>query len=536
MCYCWFKQEGNVLGKPITNHFLETWGKPLCGDAPCGEDCSFSQDFESLRAEVDKDTSLHDEAADWIIISRLSADFLATQSKDIWALVYAVYAEYRINGLDACPPAFIALTQLLRTWWDDLHPSAKRPQRRLAPLQWLCGRMEHAAETTCFMDGSEETVRALREAFVALQNLLDEKTGDNAPPFRSIFSRVPETNSVQPENVPVTTSQPSEKTSSAAAPPLAASFAAMDKDGRIPPAVLPQVIRNVIDHTQQLADHFLSLNALDERAFQLRRIAIWSTLTQLPVADADGKTQLGSGIPADRIQEYTAAVEARRYGEILPSLERAAGRSPFWFDGHVMVLRCLDGQQATAAAGCMREALAAVFSRFPALLSYKFRDNTPFASSRALPLLGNLRASSECTATVGVLPAMDAAGSEERLRDAIAKGAEKGFLNGLQLLGTVPVGRSRAAIQHGLLQARYCLAMGNASSAEKLLSALYQRLDEWGLLDWEPNLTAGVLSLLLSSQSRSHSMTPEKRGTLESMMRSLHWLDLPAALTITQDN
>ncbi len=522
------------------SYYLELWGAPVSEDSACGEDCSFSQEFEFLRAETGKDASLHDETTDWAVVSRLATEILASQGKDLWALVYAVYAEYRTRGFDACPPAFAALTHILRTWWDSLYPPASRMQRRLAPLGWLCGRMEHCAETTCFMDGSSESVRALRDELLKLQELLTEKAGDDAPHFPGVFSKLPSTTALSPEPaaaVPSPMSQPVQSQAASrrpAAMTIAASLAEMDKDGRIPAGVLPNTVRNVIDFTRQLAEHFLSLDPTDERAVVLAYAANWATLTQLPITDSEGKTQLTCGVPADRIQEYAVAVEGKRYAEILPYLARATTKSPYWFEGHALYRRCLEGVEAFQAASCLSGALATLLSRFPELLTYKYKDNTPFVPAKILPWLESL------CAPVGPGRAMPAIGladsgakspdEDARLKEALACSMEEDFQAGLRLLGTVPTGRSRAFVLHGILQARYCLHSGKKNAAVQLLAGLYQQMEEWNLLDWEPDLTARVLALLLAAQPK------QRGGAVEGMIRRLHLLDLEAALSVVKDN
>ncbi|MDR2821279.1 MAG: type VI secretion system protein TssA [Desulfovibrio sp.] len=515
------------MGQNNSDRYWTAWSKPVVEGAPCGDDCSFSAEFEALRAEVDKEGSLyHTGGADWGLVSQLATEFLTSQSKDLWVLVYAVYAEYRINGLDSCPFTFNALSKILETYWDSLYPLPNRIQRRLAPLAWLCTRMEHCASTTCFMDGTAKSVQALQDAFIKLQNFLNEKAGEDAPLFTGIFNKIPKSTLEIPEPA----EQPPNPIPHT---PLAASLAEMDKDGRIPSGILPQLIRNVIEQNKQLAGHFLSLDVRDERAYQLHRVALWSTLIQAPQADSDGKTQLSNGVPADRIHAYTAAVEGKRYAEALPQLEISASKSPFWFDGHVMTVRCLEGLGARTAANVVRENLAALLQRFPELLSYKFKDSTPFASPKTLPWLESIstQSSSGDTASNMAVKASTPEGKDEetRLQEAIACSANEGFQAGLRRLGTVPVGRSRIAVLHGIMQARYCLATGKKSAATRLLLALYQQMERWDLLDWEPELTARVLALLFASQ-------PKQRGdSAEDMIRRLHWLNLDTALGIFQD-
>ncbi len=163
------EEDSNVF------RFWDNWGQALSEESPCGEDVCFSPEFETLKAEVDKSASLHaSERPDWHLVRQLASELLATQSKDIWAFVYAVYATCQIDGIGACSSAIAALTRVLETYWDGLYPSLARMQRRLAPLQWLCERLGHLAEGTGFMDENPEAVSALRTDCSALQDFLNE--------------------------------------------------------------------------------------------------------------------------------------------------------------------------------------------------------------------------------------------------------------------------------------------------------------------------------------------------------------------------
>ena len=84
--------------------------------------------------------------------------------------------------------------------------------------------------------------------------------------------------------------------------------------------------------------------------------------------------------------------------------------------------------------------------------------------------------------------------------------------------------RQFAAVRQGLLLARYCIAAGNKKAAVRLLQSLYGQLEKWELLDWEPELSARIISLLLSLQ-------PKDRGSgAELMLSRLHWLHLATAV------
>ena len=43
----------------MVKHLVKAWKAALPENGPCGEDVSFSPEFEALRNEVEKSTSLH---------------------------------------------------------------------------------------------------------------------------------------------------------------------------------------------------------------------------------------------------------------------------------------------------------------------------------------------------------------------------------------------------------------------------------------------------------------------------------------------
>lgn len=307
----------------------------------------------------------------------------------------------------------------------------------------------------------------------------------------------------------------------------------MDADGRVPPTVLPQLVRNVMDQARQLAGHFLSLDMRDERAYQLHRTALWSTLLHLPPADNAGLTQMPCGVPGEKAQAYASAIENKQFENALPRLERSAAKAPYWLEGHYMVARCLEALKATAAHNSVKSALAQLLGRFPELLTYKFKDGEPFAPARIVPWLEALQQGQPSgqpqVPPPGRAPAAENGEEEARLQEAIALCIEEDFHAGLRHLGNVPAGRNRSTILHGLLQARYCLAAGKKSAARRLLQALYGQLEQWDLLDWEPELSARIITLLLTAQTKPGG--PET----EEMSRRLHWLSLDTAVGVLQE-
>lgn len=280
-------------------------------------------------------------------------------------------------------------------------------------------------------------------------------------------------------------------------------LAGLDGDGRVPDSILPQLLRATTQQAQQLALHYFTSDILDWRVYLLHRTAIWSTVTQLPPVNADRVTPLRLVLSHDKALSYTAAVNSRQYENILPQLERSVSKAPFWFDGHYLVVRCLEALGAQDARDIVCTVFRAFLQRYPELLGYKFHDGTPFASALTLQWIDEMRQNSSGTASKVesglVVDEQRMQHDEMLLSEALTVSeTEHSFTKGLSVLGPSPGGRCRASVLHGILQARYCLRAGKTKAGKELLLALYDNLERWGLLDWEPEIAAQIITLLIS--------------------------------------
>lgn len=521
--------SGTVLPS-LCDPVFQTWVSPFKDDSPCGEDISFTDEFESLKEEAEKDASLHGgRSTDWALVLRMASRILADRSKDLWVLCYGVVAAYETQGLVSCAAALSALSGLLHSYWEELHPGTVRMQRRIAPLVWLAKRLE-VRLSGVLGKAEKPAIAAFHKELAKLQAILDARVGEKAPSFVTLVP-LRETEStgggLSPERSRST--EVATQTRSVPFAPPDDLLVAIEGDGRVPSAVLPRLFRSTQDQCRQLAAHFSSFEPQDWRVILLNRAALWCTIDQPPQADTAGVTQLRP-VPLERSQAYSAAVEARKYRDVLPQLEGSAGKAPFWFDGHYMVARCLEGLEAHGALMIMRATLAQFLNRFPDLARFKFQDGTPFASPRSMQWLDALDASFAGSSALRVSfgPGESARG-QELLDESLAISAEKGFQAGLAHLERYPAGRSRAAVRQGLLKARYCVAAGNKKAAVRLLQSLYFQLEKWEMLDWEPDLSAEIIALLVSLRPK------ERGGAAEVMMGQLHWLHLGTAVGSFKD-
>jgi len=507
---------------------FEHWEEILTEESPCGNDLSLDPEFEQLREEVGKDTSIHgDQKTDWLVVYEL-VDSLLARSKDIWFFAYGTIAVYHIRNTAECTKCVNSLSSILSSQWSHLHPPLKRLKRREAPLKWLCDKFHHLSVSTAFIDVNPKDITALNAAFVRLQDQFDVLLPDNKLTFRSILRARLENGQEMSQPKAIAAAKSSAPAVSQSSLPLRNTLEAIEKRSNIPAVALPQVIRAINDNARQLGDHLLALNKEDERAYQLHRVALWGTLLQLPPSAVNGQTQLSCPIPSEVISMYTNAVNDKRYAEMLPQIERDASNVPFWLDGQYLIVLCLEGISATTVAVSIKHSLAQLIRRFPDILSLKFKDGRPFASLKTAAWINSFVSTilgSGLYAAAGQLVVSDAAQVDEynKLQEAIALSTKGDFKAGLDLLGGAHPGKNRSFIRQSVLKAKYCIAVGQLQAATHLLKTILDKLKAWDLLDWEPELSAEVISLLLSLGSKLNESDDELQALL-------HFISLETAV------
>ena len=515
---------------------LEHWGKMLQGRKPGGEDLSLDSEFELLQGEVGKEASVHDDQkTDWVIVYEL-ADSILARSKDLWALAYGSVAVYYTKSATDCARVLNIMGALIVSQWDTLYPSLKRPKRRLAPLKWLHAKFRHIADSTNFLGVAPTDLTALNEAFLALQKALDSVLPNNDLAFRTVLREQMAFSEPTIEDTPKTSLQEATKQSPASVSKKTKlqsnnPSSEAEKSITIPPAILPQIIRSTNDNSYQLADHLLAIKNTHDAGYLLHRIS-WYTLPQLPPADADGLTQMNCPVASDVIDTLTSGVNNKQYAETLPLLEKAASKAIFWLDGHYLVVRCLEGISAEEAARAIKHSLVQLVKRFPDIITLKFKEGRPFASAKTIAWIDSLMSTDFGTELFAVSGKSEFPGSgqgdeHELLQEALSVKGESDFKAGLEHLGKVQPGRSRAFIKHCILRARYCIAAGTPQPAVTILQTIFDKLKEWDLLDWEPEITAEAVSLLVSLKNK------QQKGN-DELLAVLHMVSLETAISTTK--
>jgi type VI secretion system protein ImpA len=125
---------------------------PISDDAPCGEDMSFSPEFDTIQELRREDDPTLDQGewvtenkvADWPGVVALCATVLTKRSKDLRVAGWWTDAVTRTQGLPGLADGLSLVARLIDERWDTLHPQIDDGdvEPRVGNLHWLLARVE----------------------------------------------------------------------------------------------------------------------------------------------------------------------------------------------------------------------------------------------------------------------------------------------------------------------------------------------------------------------------------------------------------
>jgi type VI secretion system protein ImpA len=121
--------------------------EPVSDIAPCGEDLSFSSEFDAIQESRRSDDATLDQGewitdlktADWFAVSRQCGQLLNTRSKDLRLAVWMAEAWTRMQGFAGLADGYRLVGGLCERYWDQIHPEADEDDQelRIGNLSWL---------------------------------------------------------------------------------------------------------------------------------------------------------------------------------------------------------------------------------------------------------------------------------------------------------------------------------------------------------------------------------------------------------------
>lgn len=139
--------------------------QPIAAASPCGEDLSFSSEFDAIaRARQFDDPSLDQgdwqvalKEADWPFVAAHCATLLSTRSKDLRLAVWLAEAQARTRRLRGLGDGLVLLAGLCDRYWPELYPLPEDGdhEQRIGNLAWLLARLPQLVKDMPLADAAD---------------------------------------------------------------------------------------------------------------------------------------------------------------------------------------------------------------------------------------------------------------------------------------------------------------------------------------------------------------------------------------------
>ncbi|WP_311968386.1 type VI secretion system protein TssA [Pseudomonas baltica] len=478
----------------LCTHYLALAKVPISSDSFGGEEVRYSSEYEALETELSKASSLHASSRiDWLKILEGSESILRTQSKDLRVATWLIWALHQRESFVGLLAGLGMLRALFEQHWVDLHPVKSRT--RAGAMVWLVPRLDQALSEDIAVKEQLPLFQALVEHLDALDVVLAQQLGEDAPlilPIRrrlsSMIKRAAD-NLPEPGSVGAVVAQVKQVATQLVSP---GSPLQNDKDAQ-------KALRAQQDGARPLCTWWLRQKATDIRALRLNRTLMWLGIDALPQRNAEHITDL-RGLPADKLTNYRERFDAGSYADLLIDLEASLAKAPFWLDGQRIVWECLQGLHAETSMREVEIHLSLLLQRLPGIAELRFHDGQPFAdpatrswiSAQVMPHLQPASAPQPVSDS-GEQPRWEQALLE--VQPILRKDGLKPAVQILKQQMRNARGGREQFFWHFCL-ARLCHQAKKYDLARTQLETLDSQLQSSGLDIWEPELALNVLQLL----------------------------------------
>lgn len=135
---------------------IEALLAPISDAAPCGDDLSFSAEFDAIQDLRRADDPTLDQGewvtslkvADWPGVQANCTDLLATRTKDLRVAAWLTEASARLDGYAGLADGLALCESLCERYWSDLYPRIDadgNTEERSGNLRWLLSQVQDLA-------------------------------------------------------------------------------------------------------------------------------------------------------------------------------------------------------------------------------------------------------------------------------------------------------------------------------------------------------------------------------------------------------
>lgn len=493
---------------------------PIAGGA--GTDVTFEPEFENLKKEIDKLSSVESKP-DWKVVNVGASAILKDKSKDFRVAIWNTVALTQAKSFDGFAEGLVILHTLVTSFWDTMYPDVKRGRARANLVGFLTDQAVKVIEKVDVTRGNGEAVKVCDDMLNGIDSVLAEKLGD-------VYSGLGQLRNVMRDKV---RQIPPEPTAAQEAGGDGATGAA-----EAPPGVQVPVATGNADAEPALFFHGDAIveighvlrneDSTNASAYRLTRVGAWLPVRDVPPND-NGVTGFPSvGDPSG----LAAAIEGGQFIEVVQAVEGDFPRNPFRLDLHRYCATALDRLGPTYAAA--REALGrevvAFVSRLKGIDKLLYSDQVPFADNATRAWIEEEVGKYGGGGGKGPSKAQLAVDAEEqeikaRFEEARSMVLAGSVLEGLQLGVALSArgGDARARFRARLKVAEMALEGNKRELARPMLEALVDEVESHHLETWEPALCVPVYSSLLACLRGGR--TPEEGVTPEQLSRETYLFD-----------
>jgi type VI secretion system protein VasJ len=505
---------------------------PIAGGA--GADVTFEPDFEKLKKEIDKLSSV-DQKPDWKIVNSGAAVILKDKSKDFRVAIWNAVALLQAKGFEGFAEGLVVLKNLVDNFWDTMFPDVKRGRARANLVGWLVDQAVKVLEKSDVNRGNGEAVKLCDDTLQSIDSTFAEKLGDVYSGLGQLKNLMRDkVRQIPPEPTAAAEGTTEAAPVEAAAGPQAPVVTGMgDVDAAFEFHGTALV---AVGHVLRAED---STNAL---AYRCVRMGAWLPCRIVP-PNENGVTMIPSSGDPNALQ---AMIEGQQFLEVVNAVEGEIPTNPFRFDLQRYCALALDGLGPTHAAAreTLGRELVAFLMRNKGVERLLYSDNVPFADNTTRAWLEEEVGKYGGGGGKGPSKAQLAVDAEEqeikaRFEEARSMVLAGSVIEGLQLGIALSMrgGDARGRFRSRLLVAQMALEGNKRDLAKPMLEALVSDVEAHHLETWEPALCIPVYSSLLAclrgGRTPETSVAPEQLTREEYLFDKLCRLDPAAAVKAT---
>jgi type VI secretion system protein VasJ len=506
---------------------------PFPGANPAGADIQYEADFEAVKAEVDKLSSVDNLEPAWGRIEQLGAGLLGEKGKDLRIVSWLTVAKVKNGSWKGFAESLVLFHALASQYWDTMYPEARRARARVNAIAWMADMVHATMEKKDVTLADADAVRTCDEVLNELDRIFAEKLADAyAGPGRL---RTLMRDKVAAIPVPPPEPVPGQETTEAAPTPEQAAPAA---------PTTPEEVDGALLHNTEIivgcANVLRAADPTNARAYALNRRGAWLMVNGSPPSDG-GRIVLDPPDPG-MVAELEAMRSEARWAELLEAAETKVPQYLFWLDAHRLVATAMDnlGPAYAAAREVVGRDLAAYLASLPDVPNLAFNDGTPVADgvtqnwlAEELPRWGTGGAS-VAAAAISKEDEEIAARFEEAKKLVLEGKVADGLAIGVGLADRSADARLRFRAR--LSVGKMALDAAKHDLARGMLEHLLGEVERHGLETWEPAACATLYAYLLTATrevSRAKGGSPDLEARGQILFDKLCRLDPASAIRLS---